>query len=259
MNDDLNMNRDGLEKTFFDLKETIRDTLFVPINKAGWPFIIGFAIATLVLSLIWDGFTLIGLVLTLWCIYFFRDPVRAVPQREGLILSPADGRVTAVAEACQLPKELRDAGDTTPDDEDGDFTRISIFLNVFDVHVNRVPIAGKVRKVIYKPGLFLNAGNDRASFENERCAALIELSNSKKLGVVQIAGLIARRILCDLKEETDVKTGERYGIIRFGSRVDLYLPDGVAPLVSVGQKMIGGETVIADLNSSEKPREAQSI
>jgi phosphatidylserine decarboxylase len=248
---------DGLKKTLTDLTETIRDTVFTPTHKAGWPFIIGFAVATILLSFVWDGFGAIGLVLTLWCVYFFRDPVRAVPLREGLIVSPADGRVTAITEGCALPRELRAPAEM--DSDDGDYTRVSIFLSVFDVHVNRVPIAGHVRKVVYKPGLFLNAGNDRASFENERCAALISLPNGRTVGVVQIAGLIARRILCDLKEDTDVKTGERYGIIRFGSRVDVYLPEGVAPLCGVGQRMIGGESIIADMQASEAARAFQPV
>lgn len=249
----------GFDKTINDLIMTIKQTMFTPTHKAGWPFILGFAIVTIILSFLWEGFALIGLVLTLWCVYFFRDPVRAVPVRDGLVVSPGDGRVTQIVEACQLPLELRPEGASTDIDEDGDYTRISIFLSVFDVHVNRAPVSGLVKKVVYKPGVFLNAGNDRASIENERCAALITLPNGRELGVVQIAGLVARRILCDLTEGQEVRRGERYGIIRFGSRMDVYLPEGVAPLVSVGQKMIGGETVLGDFNSSETLREAVSI
>lgn len=248
----------GFDKTISDLLLTIKQTMFTPTNKAGWPFILGFAVVTIILSFFWEGFALIGLVLTLWCVYFFRDPIRSVPLASNLVVSPADGRVTQIIEACQLPVELR-SDLSTDDNEDGDFTRISIFLSVFDVHVQRNPVAGLVKKVVYKPGIFLNAGNDRASMENERCAALIGLPNGKELGVVQIAGLIARRILCDLAEGQDVRKGERYGIIRFGSRVDVYLPEGVAPLVSLGQKMIGGETVLADLTSSEVARESTLI
>jgi phosphatidylserine decarboxylase len=247
-----------LKKTVTDLKETIKQTVMVSPHRAGWPFIAGFAIVSVLLAMMSTGLGLLGLVLTLWCVYFFRDPVRAVPQREGLIVSPADGRVTKISEACPLPKELRE-GESAGDDEDGDFTRISVFLSVFDVHVNRVPVSGTVRKVVYKPGMFLNAGNDRASLENERCAALMTLPGGEDFAFVQIAGLIARRIICDLKEGQDVKTGERYGLIRFGSRCDIYLPKGVSPLVCVGQRVIGGETVLADMRSNEAPREAQPV
>jgi phosphatidylserine decarboxylase len=250
-------NPEGLKKSLFDLTETIKDTIMITPHKAGWPFIIGFAVASLIITLLWEGFALIGLVLTLWCVYFFRDPARYVPARTDLIVSPADGKVTSVTEGCALPRELRDA--TTIDDEDGDYTRVSIFLNVFNVHVNRNPISGLVKKVVYKPGMFLNAGDPRASFDNERCAALIKHESGKEIGVVQIAGLIARRILCDLSEGQDVKKGDRYGIIRFGSRVDVYLPEGVAPMVSVGQTMIGGESIIADMASNEPAREMQEI
>lgn len=249
---------DALEKTVTDLKETIRQTVMVSPHRAGWPFIAGFAVISVFLAMASEGLGIVGLILTLWCVYFFRDPVRAVPQREGLVVSPADGRVTQISEACPLPKELR-TGDAAENDEDGDFTRISVFLSVFDVHINRAPISGTVRKVVYKPGLFLNAGNDRASFENERCAALVTLPGGEELAFVQIAGLIARRIICDLKEGQDVKTGERYGLIRFGSRMDIYLPKGVAPLVCVGQRMVGGETVLADFRSTEAARDAQPI
>lgn len=249
----------GFDKTINDLLMTIKQTMFTPTHKAGWPFILGFAITTILLSFLWEGFALIGLVLTLWCVYFFRDPIRSVPLREGLVVSPGDGRVTQIVEACQLPVELRSEISSSEVDEDGDYTRISIFLSVFDVHVNRSPVSGLVKKVVYKPGIFLNAGNDRASMENERCAALIALPNGKELGVVQIAGLVARRILCDLTEGQDIRKGERYGIIRFGSRMDVYLPEGVSPLVSLGQKMIGGETVLADFSSSEAARESVSI
>lgn len=248
---------EGLNKTLFDLTQTIKDSVLITPHPAGWPFIFGFAIVSLLISLVWHGFTIIGLILTLWCVYFFRDPKRSVPTRDGLVLSPADGRVTDVSEGCALPRELRDPANM--DDDDGEYTRVSIFLNVFNVHVNRNPISGVVKKLVYKPGLFLNAGDARASFENERCAALVQHESGKNLAVVQIAGLIARRILCDLQEGQDVKKGERYGIIRFGSRMDVYLPEGVSPLVSVGQTMVGGESVIADFNSTESPRETQLI
>ncbi len=255
----LKMSNEVVEKTLHDLKETIRQTVFVPTHKAGWPFIIGFAVVSIFLAMVSEGLGLLGLVLTLWCLYFFRDPVRSVPKREGLIVSPADGRVTLITEACQLPKELRTNSDNDNEEEDGDFTRISIFLSVFDVHVNRIPVSGKIKKIVYKPGLFLNAGDDRASMQNERCSALLSLENGTDFAFVQIAGLVARRIICDAKEGDDVKTGARYGLIRFGSRMDIYLPKGVSPMVCVGQRAVGGETVLADLTSQEAAREAQSI
>ncbi len=249
----------GFEKTIHDLKATIQQTLFVSPHKAGWPFIIGFAVVSILLALVSEELGFIGLVLTLWCLYFFRDPVRSVPQRDGLVLAPADGRITQIAEAVTLPKELLPPEDSLHEEEDGDYTRISIFLSVFDVHIQRNPITGLVKKVVYRPGIFLNAGNDLASMENERCAALIVRPDGQQLGVVQIAGLIARRIICDLQEGQDVKSGERYGLIRFGSRVDIYLPKGIAPQVCVGQRTIGGETVLADLTSREPAREAALI
>lgn len=252
------MTNEALEKTLFDLTETIKQTVFTPVNKAGWPFIIGFAIAAVVLALLSDFLGVCGLILTLWCVYFFRDPVRAVPQGEGLVISPADGKVTDVAAGVPLPKELR-ADPLDGQDEDGDFTRISIFLSVFDVHVNRIPATGTLKKIVYRPGLFLNAGNERASIENERCAALLDLKDGRELGFVQIAGLIARRIICEAKEGDVVSAGDRYGLIRFGSRMDIYLPKGVNAQVCIGQRMIGGETILADLNSNALEREAKLI
>ena len=248
---------DGLNKTINDLKRTITQTLFVSPHKAGLPFIAGFAIVSVLLAMLSTFLGFVGLVLTLWCVYFFRDPARSVPQRDGLIVAPGDGRITQIRHAVPLPKELLSADQSlNQDDEDGDYTRISIFLSVFDVHVQRNPIGGLVKKVVYKPGMFLNAGNDLASAENERCAALIQRADGKELAVVQIAGLIARRIICDLQEGQDIRTGDRYGLIRFGSRLDIYLPKGVEPLVCEGQRTIGGETILADFNSTEPAREA---
>lgn len=252
------MTNEAIEKTLFDLKETIKQTMGTPTHKAGWPFIIGFAIVSVLLAMVSSVLGFVGLVLTLWCLYFFRDPIRMVPQEAGLVVSPADGRVTDIAEGVPLPKELR-ADPMDGQDEDGDYTRVSIFLSVFDVHVNRIPTAGTIKKLVYRPGLFLNAGNERASIENERCAALLDLADGRDLGFVQIAGLIARRIICDAKEGDVVGTGERYGLIRFGSRMDIYLPKGVTAQVAVGQKMIGGESVLADLNNAIPQREAKAI
>ena len=193
----------------------------------------------------------IGFILTAWCIYFFRDPDRYVPTKESLILSPADGVVQAI-EISPAPKEL---------DIKGDFLRISIFLNVFNVHVNRVPISGVLLKSVYHPGQFLNASFDKASTLNERHSYLlkVDLKNSKTtatIAFIQIAGLIGRRILSSVEEGERLQGGERFGMIRFGSRMDVYLPLTLSPLVCVGQQVIGGETPLADLESHEAPRDA---
>lgn len=222
--------------------------MLVPIHRAGWPFVAVFSLVTLVAGYLAPPLFWIGLILTAWCAYFFRDPPRMTPQREGLVVSPADGRVTWVAKA-KPPAELGLG--------EGELTRISIFLNVFDVHINRIPIGGKVSRREYHAGKFLNAALDKASEENERMSVLIDMADGRQMGVVQIAGLVARRIVCYLDEEQEVTTGARFGLIRFGSRTDLFLPDGVAPLVAVGQRAVGGETVLADLSSGEGPREAK--
>jgi len=220
-------------------------TVLCPIHKDGWLFIGIFAGVSLLLGLLYEPLGWFGALLTAWCVYFFRDPDRVVPLREGLIVSPADGVVSAIGKTI-APPELG-LGDT-------EWTRISIFLNVFNVHVNRVPIAGKIIKNIYHHGKFFNATLDKASEDNERNALVVETSAKKKFVFVQIAGLIARRIRCDVREADNVQTGQRFGMIRFGSRVDIYLPLDVNPLIILGQKMIGGETVIADLKSQEEPR-----
>ena len=235
------------------LIDTIRQTVLVPLHPAGMPFIIAGVIITLVLFLIDESLGVIGLLLTLFCIYFFRDPVRVTPVRSGLVVSPADGLVTAVTYDVPLPKEIADELD-----DRHDYTRISIFLSVFDVHVNRSPVDGKVVRESYVPGKFVNAALDKASEDNERSAALLETPNGKLVGVVQIAGLIARRIITEMKEGRSFAAGERYGIIRFGSRADVYLPAGVNPHVIVGQRAVGGETVLADLDSTEQPRDGRA-
>jgi phosphatidylserine decarboxylase len=218
--------------------------LIVPIHKEGYPFIAIGIVAMLVLGSLWRPFGWIAALITIWICYFFRDPARVTPQREGLVVSPADGRVSQIATAVP-PKEL-DLPEET-------MTRVSIFMNVFDCHVNRAPVAGRVAKIAYTPGLFLNAELDKASEDNERNAILIE-KDGKQLIMVQIAGLIARRIVPFVKEGQEVFTGERVGLIRFGSRVDVYLPLGVTPLVSEGQTAIAGETVLADMNALESVR-----
>jgi phosphatidylserine decarboxylase len=226
------------------LLETVKGVL-VPIHPAGWMFIAIFAVVSLGLSIIWSPFGWIGLIATAWCTYFFRDPNRVTPIREGLIVSPADGIVQKIAK-CVPPSEL-DLGVA-------ERTRISIFLNVFNVHVNRIPIEGSISKLHYHSGKFFNAALDKASEENERQAIKLTTPDGLTIGVVQIAGLVARRILCDLKEGQSVKTGERFGIIRFGSRVDVYLPPDVTPMVIEGQCATGGETILADLKSTEMQR-----
>lgn len=239
------------------LLDTIRKTVFVPVHPAGWPFIAAFAAGAALLALLWEPLGWIGLVLTLWCLYFFRNPVRAVPDRDGLVVSPGCGRVVAVATDQSLPPELDKAMDTGPN-----FTRISVFLSVFDVHVNRTPIAGKVVQTAYRPGKFLNAALDKASTDNEMSATLLKVQDGKKevdVAFVQIAGWVARRIINNLKPDDEVATGQHMGLIRFGSRVDVYVPEHAVPMVAVGQRVIEGETVLADMKSKEKPRGAKLI
>ncbi len=221
------------------------DSILIPINRAGWPFIGAALVIALVLGLLSSFLFWLGILLALFCTYFFRDPPRVVPQRDGLLVSPADGKLQAI-EAAVPPEEL-ELGDQP-------LTRISIFLNVFDVHVNRVPIGGRISLVNYRPGAFLNAALDKASELNERMSLKVATQSGPEIGFVQIAGLVARRIKCEVTPGIEVKTGEVFGLIRFGSRMDVYLPDGIAPLVAPGQRMVAGETVIADLTSNEGAR-----
>lgn len=225
------------------------DSVITPIHRAGWPFIAAFAVVTVLLGfLVAPALGWVGLIATAWCVYFFRDPDRVTPARAGLIVSPADGRVVLIGPAVP-PPELG-MGETAR-------TRVSVFLNVFNVHVNRVPADGDIVRAEYHPGKFLNASFDKASEENERMAVRHRLPDGREIAYVQIAGLVARRILCDLRGGEAVRAGARFGIIRFGSRTDLYLPEGVEPLVAVGQTVLGGETVIADLASDEARREGE--
>ena len=218
----------------------------VPLHEEGWRFVAIFAVVTVAVGfLLWSDFYWIGAILTAWCAYFFRDPPRMTPQREGLIVSPADGLVHSVGPAVP-PLELDLPAEP--------MTRVSIFLSVFDVHIQRVPADGTIDVVAYHPGQFISATNDKSSELNERASASMTLQGGKRIALVQIAGAIARRIRCDLKPQQAVLTGARYGLIRFGSRVDLYLPTAVAPLVCAGQRAIGGETVIADLTANEPAR-----
>lgn len=208
-----------------------------PIHKEGYKFILIFGLATILLALLSDTIGLVGLVLTLWCIFFFRDPERVIPVEENVLVSPADGVVTRVDYGVEAPEELGWSGRKV--------NKISIFLNVFNVHVNRAPIAGTITKVIYTPGKFLSANLDEASVENERNLAVVKTANGVEIAFAQVAGLVARRIVSDLKEGQSIKTGDRYGIIRFGSRADIYLPENIKIKVLIGQTMIGGESIIA--------------
>ncbi|MBY0354974.1 MAG: phosphatidylserine decarboxylase [Rickettsiales bacterium] len=216
-----------------------------PIHPAGWIFIALFAIGALLLALISSTLGIIGLALTIWCIFFFRDPKRVTPLKPGLIISPADGLISRITKV--IPPFELGLGDE-------ERWRISVFLSVFNVHVNRIPIVGNIVKLHYHEGLFLNATLDKASEDNERQMIAMKTDDGHLLGIVQIAGLIARRIICDLSEGQRVEAGERFGIIRFGSRVDVYLPVGIHPLVMEGQTAIGGETIFADLVSTEESR-----
>ncbi len=216
----------------------------VPIHPQGMPFIGAFALGTLILFFLWSPLGWIGVLLTIWCTFFFRDPQRVTPVREGIVVSPADGRVSLIANAVP-PREL-DLGERP-------LPRISVFMSVFDCHVNRAPVAGRIERIVYRAGKFLNADLDKASEDNERSGMVIATPNGR-VGVVQIAGLVARRILCFVREGETIGTGDRYGMIRFGSRLDIYLPEGVRPLVAEGQTAIAGETVIADLKGADGPR-----
>ncbi|CAH2600357.1 Phosphatidylserine decarboxylase proenzyme [Rhodovastum atsumiense] len=214
--------------------------VLAPPHPAGKPFILAGLVAFAAGLALAGWLAWLGALFALFCLYFFRDPERVAPERTGLALAPADGKVVSIVEA-PPPPELG-LGDAPR-------WRVATFLSVLDVHVNRVPVDGKVERIAYRHGSFIDASLDKASANNERNALAIRLPDGRDVAVVQIAGLVARRILCDLHEGESVRAGARFGIIRFGSRTDLYLPVGVRPLVSVGQKMVGGETVIADLSA----------
>lgn len=197
-------------------------------------------LATILLFFLWKPLAIFGVGLSIWCYYFFRDPERVVPQREGLIVSPADGIVSSIA-VVSPPSELELGSPQT--------RRVSVFMNLFNCHVNRAPVGGQIVRTIYSQGAFLNASLDKASESNERNGIVIQYDNNIQVGVVQIAGLVARRILSFVAEGDQLRVGERFGLIRFGSRLDVYLPMEVAITVAVGQSTIAGETVIADLNT----------
>ena len=227
--------------------------VFVPIHPEGWRFAALFVLVSGLLFWAWMPLGWVGVILTVWCVYFFRNPDRVVPQADGLVIAPADGRVCMITET-RLPGELEG-------NEDEKRLRVSIFMNVFNVHVNRAPVPGKILAAPYVKGKFLNADLDKASEDNERQILLMETADKETIGIVQIAGLVARRIRCDVTPEQVLKAGERFGLIRFGSRVDVYLPAGVAPLVSVGQLTVAGETVLADLSAArpQTPRRGDLI
>ena len=236
--------------TIFD---SIKSSVFVPIHPAGTPFIAIFAILTIFIGWLWAPLYFLGLILTVWCIYFFRNPNRMTPilsgvNKNNLIIAPADGKIIEIS-------------DVTPNDEiglpSGEWQRVCIFMNVFDVHVNRSPMLGKITFKNYIPGLFFNASLDKASMHNERLILGMDTENGKKIAFVQIAGLVARRIICDVDKGSLLKAGEVFGLIRFGSRVDIYFPKEVSTLVLVGQKTISGETIIGDFTKSNKSVKGQ--
>jgi len=220
--------------------DSIRSQM-VPITPEGYPFIGAFAFASLILFWLWTPLGWLATLATLWCVYFFRDPPRTTPVREGLVVSPADGKVSQIT---TLPPPHELGLGPAP------LLRISIFMSVFDCHINRCPVAGRVEKIVYQPGKFFSADLDKASADNERNSLVIAAAGAR-VAVVQIAGLVARRIVCFVREGQPVGAGERFGMIRFGSRLDVYLPEGTASQVAVGQTSIGGETVLADLRAAE--------
>ena len=232
-----------------NILDSIKTSVLTPIHPAGTPFIALFFILTIIIGWLWTPLYYLGFTLTLWCIYFFRNPSRKTPilsglNKNNLIISPADGKVIEISQI--TPSE--DIG--LPE---GKWTRICVFMNVFDVHVNRSPMSGQITYKNYIPGSFINASLDKASEENERLILNMDTDNGKKIAFVQIAGLVARRIICDVDIGHSLKAGEVFGLIRFGSRVDIYFPSEVSVMVLKGQKMIAGETIIGDFSKNAKP------
>lgn len=220
--------------------ESIRNAL-VPVRREGYPFIAAFGGAAIVLGLLWGPLFWIGLILTGWCAYFFRDPERVTPVDDRFVISPADGVVSAIGPAVP-PRELG----LGP----AEMTRISVFMNVFSCHVNRAPVRGRITRIEHRPGKFLNAELDKASTENERNGLVIESPNGT-IAVVQVAGLVARRILCWADAGAGIGVGDRFGLIRFGSRLDVYLPGDAVPRVAIGQTSVAGETIIAEFGGEQ--------
>ncbi|KJS12119.1 MAG: phosphatidylserine decarboxylase [Hoeflea sp. BRH_c9] len=221
--------------------DSVRNAL-VPVHREGYKFIAAFFAASVLLGFIAEPLFWIGLVLTVWCAYFFRDPERVTPLDDDLVISPADGRVSSVVRMTP-PMELGLGTD--------EMLRISVFMNVFNCHVNRAPVKGRVVRKIHSQGSFLNAELDKASTENERSALVLETARHGEIGVIQIAGLVARRILCWAEQNEQLDAGERFGLIRFGSRLDVFLPVSARPMVSVGQMAIAGETMLAEFGSTK--------
>src|ERR1700749_3555246 len=215
------------------------------IHPEGYPFIGGFALASLVLFWGWSPLGWIGTALTVWCALFFRDPVRTTPVRDGIVVAPADGRVSMIAQV--LPPAELGLGDRP-------LPRISIFMSVFNCHVNRSPVAGRIDRIAYRPGKFINAELDKASEDNERNSLVISTQSYGRIGVIQIAGLVARRIVSFVREGQQIGAGERFGLIRFGSPLHVYLPEGTRALVSEGQTAGAGETILADFSSTDSGR-----
>lgn len=216
----------------------------VPIHREGWPFIAIAIVITLVLGWLFTPLFWICLFITGWVCYFFRDPKRVTAVVDGLVISPADGIVSHIGPAVP-PEELELSSEP--------LMRISIFMNVFNCHVNRAPISGRIERVAYRPGKFLNAELDKASEENERNGLIIKTGEGTRIGVVQVAGLVARRIVCFSREGESLLAGERFGLIRFGSRLDVYLPIETKAKVALGQTMVAGETILATLGNGDQP------
>mgnify|MGYP002680048769 FL=1 len=227
-----------------------RRFILPPIHPEGWRFVGVFAAVTVLMWMLFKPVGVVCLALTVWCYFFFRNPPRAVPAGDSLVLSPADGIVSKIADVVP-PKEL-EIGDEP-------MTRVSIFMSVFSVHVNRAPMAGKITKMYYRPGAFVDVSLDKESENNERQELAMETVTGHKIAFVQIAGLVARRILTFVKESDQLKAGERFGLIRFGSRLDVYLPKGVAVQVMEGQTAVAGETVLADINVTGENRQGEIV
>jgi len=224
--------------------------IVVPMHPEGRKFVAIFAAITAALWLVWEPLFWMGVGMTVWCYYFFRDPVRSVAQKPGLILSPADGVVSLIAKTVP-PVEML-LGDKP-------LTRVSVFMNVFNCHVNRAPMAGEVIAITYHHGKFVNASLDKASEHNERNSITIEAADKTRIGVTQIAGLVARRIVCFTKLGNGLSVGERFGLIRFGSRLDVFLPEGIEPAVGLGQTAVAGETILAHLGGINEEWPIQSV
>jgi phosphatidylserine decarboxylase len=222
----------------------------VPMHPEGRKFVAIFAVITALLWLVWEPLFWLGVGMTVWCYYFFRDPVRSVAQKSGLVLSPADGVVSLITKIVPPPEML--LGDKP-------LTRVSVFMNVFNCHVNRAPMAGEVIAITYHHGKFVNASLDKASEHNERNSITIEAMDESRIGVTQIAGLVARRIVCFKKVGSGLSVGERFGLIRFGSRLDVFLPEGIKPAVGLGQTAVAGETILAHLGETNEEWPIQSV